>query len=145
MFLIQIVQDISHLIFFFFGKSFNLILSCSFCLFSDSIHLPTKYSSDFFSKISQATNFKEWKQVAQEISRFLKADVSSKISRPLRYNILFDAHPSSFPYIARFHANRVLRLRDALLASYRRNEVCWFLCFSRMNKCSLANLVNRFL
>ncbi|CAL9180505.1 unnamed protein product [Musa hybrid cultivar] len=70
-----------------------------------------------------ATNFKEWKQVAQEISRFLKADVSSKISRPLRYNVLFDAHPSSFPYIARFHANRVLRLRDALLASYRRNEI----------------------
>ncbi|XP_064944149.1 uncharacterized protein LOC103969145 isoform X2 [Musa acuminata AAA Group] len=75
------------------------------------------------NRTDEATNFKEWKQVAQEISRFLKADVSSKISRPLRYNVLFDAHPSSFPYIARFHANRVLRLRDALLASYRRNEI----------------------
>ncbi|KAJ8471318.1 hypothetical protein OPV22_025661 [Ensete ventricosum] len=70
-----------------------------------------------------ATNFKEWKQVAQEISRFLKADASSKISRPLRYNVMFDAHPSSVPHIARFHANRALRLQDALLTSYRRNEI----------------------
>nr|XP_009409282.1 PREDICTED: protein SCAI-like [Musa acuminata subsp. malaccensis] len=70
-----------------------------------------------------ATNFKEWKQVAQEISRFLKADASSKISRPLRYNVMFDAHPSSVPHIARFHANRVLRLQDALLTSYCRNEI----------------------
>ncbi|URE21686.1 hypothetical protein MUK42_11565, partial [Musa troglodytarum] len=70
-----------------------------------------------------ATNFKEWKQVAQEISRFLKADASSKIARPLRYNVMFDAHPSSVPHIARFHANRVLRLQDALLTSYRQNEI----------------------
>lgn len=78
--------------------------------------------SDLFKP--QDTNFKEWKLVAQEISRFLKADASYKISRPLRYNVMFDAHPTSFPYIARFHSTRVLRLQDALLTSYRRNEVC---------------------
>ncbi|XP_042406438.1 protein SCAI-like [Zingiber officinale] len=70
-----------------------------------------------------AINFKEWKQVAQEISRFLKADASSKISRPIRYNVLFDAHPTSFPCIARFHSTRVLRLQDAILTSYHRNEI----------------------
>ncbi|XP_074567996.1 uncharacterized protein LOC141824587 isoform X2 [Curcuma longa] len=72
----------------------------------------------------EAMNFKEWKQVAQEISRFSKADASSsKTSRPLRYNVLFDAHPTSFPYVARFHSTRVLRLQDAILTCYHRNEV----------------------
>ncbi|XP_020083167.1 protein SCAI isoform X3 [Ananas comosus] len=69
------------------------------------------------------TNFKEWKQVLQEITRFLKADRAFTNSRPLRYNVLFDSHPSSLPYIARLHSRRVLRLQDALLTSYRRNEV----------------------
>ncbi|WOK92187.1 hypothetical protein Cni_G00878 [Canna indica] len=70
-----------------------------------------------------ATNFKEWKHVAQEMARFLKADSSFKIARPLRYNVMFDAHPSSFPCISRFHTCRVLRLQDALLTSYCRNEI----------------------
>ncbi|XP_042434892.1 protein SCAI-like isoform X1 [Zingiber officinale] len=70
-----------------------------------------------------AMNFKEWKQVTQEISRFSKADASSKTARPLRYNVLFDAHPTSFPYVARFHSTRVLRLQDAILTCYHRNEV----------------------
>ncbi|CAL9753176.1 unnamed protein product [Musa acuminata subsp. burmannicoides] len=70
-----------------------------------------------------ATNFREWKQVVQEISRFLKADAYFKIARPLRYNVIFDAHPSSFPYISRFYTSRVLRLKDALLTSYHRNEI----------------------
>ncbi|KAJ6791672.1 protein SCAI [Iris pallida] len=69
------------------------------------------------------TNFKEWKQVLQETLRFLKADTASTNSRPLRYNVLFDSHPSALPYIARFHARRELRLHDALLTSYHRNEV----------------------
>lgn len=68
-------------------------------------------------------NFKEWKQVIQEIARFLKADELIQIARPLRYNILFDGHQSSFPCISRFHSTRVLRLKDALLTSYHRNEV----------------------
>ncbi|WOL08730.1 hypothetical protein Cni_G17483 [Canna indica] len=71
----------------------------------------------------QMTNFKEWKQVNQEISRFLKADASAKVSRPLRYSVLLDGHPTSFPYIARYHSTRMLRLQDALLTSYHRNEI----------------------
>lgn len=69
------------------------------------------------------TNFKEWKQVLQEIVRFLKVDATFSNTRPLRYNLLFDSHPSSVPYIKRFHARRSLRLQDALLTSYHRNEV----------------------
>ncbi|MQL70536.1 hypothetical protein Taro_002830, partial [Colocasia esculenta] len=71
----------------------------------------------------QETNFKEWRQVLQEIVRFLKADVVVANSRPLRYCLLFDSHPSSHSYIARFHPKRALRLQQALLASYHRNEV----------------------
>ena len=44
----------------------------------------------------------------------------------MRYNVLFDSHSSTLPYIKRFHARRVLRLQDALLTSYHRNEVRWF-------------------
>ncbi|KAJ0984584.1 hypothetical protein J5N97_002940 [Dioscorea zingiberensis] len=71
------------------------------------------------------TNFKEWKQMLQEIVRFLRADTSFANTRPLRYNILFDSHSSSMPYIARLQAKakRVLTLQDALLTSYHRNEV----------------------
>lgn len=69
------------------------------------------------------TNFKEWKQVLQEILRFLKVDATFLNTRPLRYNLLFDSHPSSLPSIKRFHARRALRLQEALLTSYHRNEV----------------------
>ncbi|XP_010266993.1 PREDICTED: protein SCAI-like isoform X2 [Nelumbo nucifera] len=69
------------------------------------------------------TNFKEWKQVVQEIARFLKVDVTLMNTRPLRYCALYDSHPTSQPYVARFHANRVLKFQDALLTSYHRNEV----------------------
>ncbi|KAG0469665.1 hypothetical protein HPP92_016365 [Vanilla planifolia] len=68
-------------------------------------------------------NFKEWKQVLQETFRFLKADKTFTNARPLRYSLLFDAHPSSLPYIARLHKRRVLKLQDALLTSYRKNEI----------------------
>ncbi|XXG86462.1 hypothetical protein AAC387_Pa11g1354 [Persea americana] len=68
------------------------------------------------------TNFKEWKQVVQEIVRFLKVDTAFMNIRPLRYCLLFDSHPSSVPRGARFQA-RNLKLQDALLTSYRRNEV----------------------
>ncbi|KAH7655558.1 Protein SCAI protein [Dioscorea alata] len=71
------------------------------------------------------TNFKEWKQMLQEIVRFLKADTSFANPRPLRYNVLFDSHPSSVPYITRLQAKarRVLALQEALLLTYHRNEV----------------------
>ncbi|KAA8546770.1 hypothetical protein F0562_003199 [Nyssa sinensis] len=69
------------------------------------------------------TNFKEWKQVVQEIIRFMKADTALMNVRPLRYCAMFDSYPASLPYLARFHAKKVLKFRDALLTSYHRNEV----------------------
>ncbi|GAB2232152.1 hypothetical protein Droror1_Dr00011178 [Drosera rotundifolia] len=68
-------------------------------------------------------NLKEWKQVVQEIVRFTKAYGSFSNPRPMRYCIKFDTHSESLPSIARFHANKVLKLRDAVLTSYQRNEV----------------------
>ncbi|XP_043720138.1 protein SCAI-like isoform X2 [Telopea speciosissima] len=69
------------------------------------------------------TNFKEWKQVVQEIVWFLKADLAFTNARTIHYCALFDSHPTSLPYVARFHAKKVLKLQDALLMSYHRNEV----------------------
>ncbi|KAL5200840.1 hypothetical protein ABZP36_035194 [Zizania latifolia] len=69
------------------------------------------------------TNFKEWKQVLQELGRFLKADGAYKGSRSLRYDNLFDSYPSNLASIARFHSKRVLKLKEAVLTSYHRNEV----------------------
>ncbi|PWZ13137.1 Protein SCAI [Zea mays] len=69
------------------------------------------------------TNFKEWKQVLQELGRFLKADGAYKGSRSLRYDNLFDSYPSNLVSIARFHSKRVLKLKEAVLTSYRRNEI----------------------
>ncbi|KAK6125809.1 hypothetical protein DH2020_040453 [Rehmannia glutinosa] len=76
------------------------------------------------SKVNfQGTNFKEWKLVVQEIVRFTKADSAVLNARPLRYTASFDSYPASLPYVARFHAKRLLKFRDALLTSYHRNEV----------------------
>lgn len=76
------------------------------------------------SKINfRGTNFKEWKLVVQEIMRFTEADSSNTNARPLRYTAMFDSYPASLPYVARFHAKRLLKFRDALLTSYHRNEV----------------------
>ncbi|KAH0716101.1 hypothetical protein KY284_009006 [Solanum tuberosum] len=68
------------------------------------------------------TNFKEWRLVVQEIVRFARVHSPSPDARPLRYCALFDSHPSSRPYVARFHAKKVLKFRDALLTSYHKNE-----------------------
>lgn len=72
---------------------------------------------------SQETNLKEWKLVVQEIVRFMEVDAAFTHVRPLRYCSLFDSHPASRPYVARFHARKVLKFKDALLTSYHRNEV----------------------
>lgn len=70
------------------------------------------------------TTFKEWKVVMQEMVRFMKVDAAfTNNTRPLRYCAMFDSYPSSLPYVARYHAKKVLKLRDALLMSYHRNEV----------------------
>ncbi|XP_052195727.1 uncharacterized protein LOC127803506 [Diospyros lotus] len=69
------------------------------------------------------TNFREWKLVLQEIIRFTKADSASINLNPLRYFASIDSYPASLPYVARYHAKKVLKFRDALLTSYHRNEV----------------------
>ncbi|XP_022136689.1 protein SCAI isoform X2 [Momordica charantia] len=69
------------------------------------------------------TDFKEWRLVVQEIFCFMKVATVSMNVRPLRYSALFDSHPSSLPFVARFHAKRVLKFRDAVLTSYHRHEV----------------------
>ncbi|XP_078163281.1 signal transducer, putative (DUF3550/UPF0682) [Carex rostrata] len=69
------------------------------------------------------TSFKEWKQILHELNRFLKADKEFENSRSLRYNLSFDSYPNSIPLIAPFYSKRVLRLRDAILTSYHRNEI----------------------
>ncbi|XP_022740147.1 protein SCAI-like isoform X2 [Durio zibethinus] len=71
------------------------------------------------------TNFKEWKLVVQEILRFMNVDTTFTITsaRPVRYRAIFDCHPNSVPYVARFHAKKVLKFRDAILMSYHWNEV----------------------
>lgn len=71
----------------------------------------------------QETNFKEWRIVVQEITRFTKADVDLTYVRPLRYCAMLDSYPASHTYLARFHAKKLFKFRDALLASYHRNEV----------------------
>ncbi|XP_039036485.1 protein SCAI-like [Hibiscus syriacus] len=71
------------------------------------------------------TNFKEWKLLVQEIVRFMNVDTNFTIpcARPFRYCTMFDCHPHSVPYVAGFHAKKVLKFRDAILMSYYRNEV----------------------
>lgn len=69
------------------------------------------------------TSFKEWRQVVQEIVRFVHVDKPLPNARPLRYCAMFDTHPDSLQYVARFHAKKVLKLKDAVLTSYHRNEV----------------------
>jgi len=41
----------------------------------------------------------------------------------MRYCATVDTHRASLPYVARFHAKRVLKFQDALLTSYHRKEV----------------------
>lgn len=55
----------------------------------------------------------------------MNADTTFKIAsaRPFRYSAIFDCHPNSVQYVARFHAKKVLKFQDAILMSYHRNEV----------------------
>lgn len=64
--------------------------------------------------------------MVQEIVRFTKTDSAVINAKPLRYTAMFDSYPASLPYVARFHAKRILKFRDALLTSYRKNEVIYF-------------------
>lgn len=62
----------------------------------------------------------------QEIVRFMEVDTAFMNVRPLRYCVVFDSHQASLPYVARFHAKKVLKFQDSLLTSYHRNEVISF-------------------
>lgn len=71
----------------------------------------------------QDADFKDWKQVIQEIVRFLKVDTTFMNVRPLRYSLVLDPHPDTLQHPTSFDAKRSLRLRDAILSSYHHNEV----------------------
>lgn len=73
----------------------------------------------------------------QEIVRFTRVDSPSPDARPLRYCALFDSHPSSRPYVARFHAKKVLKFRDALLTSYHKSEVSTTSSYFSVQLCSV--------
>lgn len=78
---------------------------------------------DEYRRSFQANDGKEWKRVGQDISRFLKADAACQNSRPLRYSVLLDPLPSSFPSVSRLGGRKPLHLKDAILVSYHHNEV----------------------
>lgn len=78
---------------------------------------------DEFGHTYQGADAKEWKVVVQEVIRFMKADAACELSRPLRYSVLLDSHPSSIPAVATMEDIKPLRLEDAILASYYHNEV----------------------
>ncbi|PWA48201.1 protein SCAI [Artemisia annua] len=69
----------------------------------------------------QDTDFKEWKLVIQEITKFLKVDTAFMNIRPLRYSLTLDLHPDNLPPVA--NVKRKLKLGDAILCSYHPNEV----------------------
>lgn len=78
----------------------------------------------------------------QEIVRFTRVHSPSLDARPLRYCALFDSHPSSRPYVARFHAKKVLKFRDALLTSYHKNEVLTTCTYVGVKLCSVCCTIN---
>ncbi|KAG9454489.1 hypothetical protein H6P81_007393 [Aristolochia fimbriata] len=67
-------------------------------------------------------DFKDWRLMIQDLIKFLKADTAFMNIRPLRYSLVLDLHPDSFPVVASVAARR-LKLREALLCSYQWNEV----------------------
>lgn len=78
---------------------------------------------DEYRRTFQGNDAKEWKRVILDISRFMKADAPCQNSRPLRYSVLLDPQPNSFPPVTRLGGGKPLSLKDAVLASYYHNEV----------------------
>lgn len=78
---------------------------------------------DEYRRTFQGNDAKEWKRVILDISRFMKADAPCQNSRPLRYSVLLDPQPNSFPPVTRLGGGKPLNLKDAILASYYHNEV----------------------
>ncbi|KAF7072527.1 hypothetical protein CFC21_077637 [Triticum aestivum] len=78
---------------------------------------------DESKKTLQEADYREWKHVVQEITRFLKADSPFMNKRPLRYSYAFDPPPETLPTIPPTVKKRGLLLSDAILCSYYHNEV----------------------
>uniref|UniRef100_A0ACD5Y963 Uncharacterized protein n=1 Tax=Avena sativa TaxID=4498 RepID=A0ACD5Y963_AVESA len=78
---------------------------------------------DESKKTLQEADYREWKHVVQEITRFLKADSPFMNMRPLRYSYAFDPPPDNLPTIPPTVKKRGLLLSDAILCSYYHNEV----------------------
>ncbi|KAG8057811.1 hypothetical protein GUJ93_ZPchr0002g24590 [Zizania palustris] len=78
---------------------------------------------DDSKKILQEAEYKEWKHVVQEITRFLRADSPFMNMRPLRYSYTFDPTPDMLPTVPPTVKKRGLVLSDAMLCSYYQNEV----------------------
>eukprot|EP00257_Ricinus_communis_P022611 XP_015582392.1 protein SCAI [Ricinus communis] len=57
------------------------------------------------------------------VDRFRSLVDDCKSNFKVIFSVLLDTHPTSRPYVARFHARKVLKFKDALLTSYHRNEV----------------------
>ncbi|KAK9058223.1 hypothetical protein SSX86_023063 [Deinandra increscens subsp. villosa] len=66
-------------------------------------------------------DFKEWKRVIRDLTKFLKVDTAFMNIWPLRYSIVLDLDPDHLPRVA--CTKRNLKLRDAILCSYHPNEV----------------------
>ncbi|KAK1413397.1 hypothetical protein QVD17_35170 [Tagetes erecta] len=65
--------------------------------------------------------FKEWKRVIRDLTKFLKVDTAFMNIWPLRYSIVLDLDPDRLPHVACI--KRKLKLRGAILCSYHPNEV----------------------
>jgi len=76
---------------------------------------------EYTRTFQEGTDAKDWKIVVQEILRFMKADSACETSRPLRYCLLYDPHPSLISH--KVEERRPLHLEDSILASYYHNEV----------------------
>eukprot|EP00250_Pteridium_aquilinum_P017156 c23479_g1_i1 orf=531-2396(+) len=78
---------------------------------------------DDYRRTFQGNDSKEWKGAIQDITRFMKADAPCQNSRPLRYSVLLDSLPTSFPPKSGLGGRKHLNLKDAILVSYHHNEV----------------------
>ncbi|KAM0052383.1 putative protein SCAI [Helianthus debilis subsp. tardiflorus] len=66
-------------------------------------------------------DFKEWKRVIRDLTKFLKVDTAFMNIWPLRYSVVLDLDPDCLPRVACIKRN--LKLRGAILCSYHPNEV----------------------
>lgn len=68
----------------------------------------------------------------------MRADSACDTSRPLRYCLVYDPHPSTFSQFQKIEVKKPLHLEDAILASYYHNEV--MIRFNYGPLCQLASI-----